>query len=160
MTRIQKLFLLERDWEDLSAEERCAERQKHSKPLVEDLQSYLDENLTRVTPKSKLGMAMTYLKNQWPLLTVFLNDGRASLSNNRMENLIRPFAIGRKNWMFSDTVAGAEASAGLYSLLLSAKMNELEARPYLISVLTEIPALLAKEPTADLSPYLPWNWKT
>ncbi len=160
LNRIQKLFLAERDWKGLSAEERGAERQKISKPLVEDLQSYLDENLTRVTPKSKLGMAMTYLKNQWPLLTVFLNDGRASLSNNRMENLIRPFAIGRKNWMFSDTVAGAEASAGLYSLLLSAKMNELEARPYLISVLTEIPALLAKEPTADLSPYLPWNWKT
>ena len=159
LDRIQKLFLLEREWKNLSAQDRGAERQKNSAPLVEDLRSFLDKNISQVTPKSKLGMAMNYLNNQWPLLTVFVNDGRAALSNNRMENLIRPFAIGRKNWMFCDTVAGAQASAGLYSLLLTAKINELEARPYLISVLTEIPALLAQEPKADLSPYLPWNWK-
>ena len=119
----------------------------------------LDENLLRVTPKSKLGIAMNYLNNEWLSLVFYLDEGQAALSNNRLENLIRPFAIGRKNWLFSDTPAGAHASAGLYSLLLSAKGNDLEARAYLISILTELPVILAQTPDADLTSYLPWNWK-
>ena len=76
-----------------------------------------------------------------------------------MENFIRPFAIGRKNWLFSDTPAGAHASAGLYSLLITAQENKLDVRAYLVAIFTELPILFAKNPKPDLTPYLPWNWK-
>lgn len=159
LDRIQKLFLVERDWTKLEPTERQAEREKISRPIVDGIKALLEANIGSVTPKSKLGMAMNYLQGEWESLVVFLSDGRAAVSNNRMENFIRPFTVGRKNWLFSDTVAGAHASAGLYSLMMTAKANGLEVRPYLISLLTELPTVLASEPGADLSPYLPWNYK-
>jgi hypothetical protein len=104
---------------------------------------------------------MTYLANQWDTLVVFLREGRAALSNNHMENHIRPFAIGRKNWMFSDTVAGADASALLYTLVGSARANEVPVVSYLEWLLEELPKAEAKPHSGklDLTPYMPWNYK-
>ena len=159
LSLIQKLFLLERKWEECNHEKRLEERKVHSKPVVEEIETLLEEAELKVVPKSKLGNAVGYLRNEWEHLTVFLKDGRAELSNNRKENFIRPYVIGRKGWLFSDTVAGAEASAGLYSLMITARANGIHARPYLISLFTELPHVLAENPDADLTPWLPWEWK-
>lgn len=156
---IQKLFLLERQCNEFSQDERLKQRREIAAPIVSEIKALLEKSLIEVTPKSKLGLALAYLNNEWDSLTAYVEEGRASISNNRVENLIRPFAIGRKNWLFADTPDGAHASAGLYSLLLSAKANDIEARAYLISLFTELPVILSQNPSADLSPYLPWNWK-
>jgi transposase len=96
--------------------------------VVEAFRAWLDETLPKVVPGSAIGKALSYTVSQWPKLIRFLDDGRAELHNNRAENAIRPFVIGRNNWKFSDTVAGAKASANLYSLIETAKANGLE--PY------------------------------
>jgi transposase len=86
----------------------------------------LTEHLPIVPPRSALGKAMNYAHKQWPKLIVYVEDGRLRIDNNLTENAIRPFVIGRKNWLFCDTVAGANASANLYSLIQTAKANGIE----------------------------------
>jgi hypothetical protein len=104
---------------------------------------------------------MTYLANQWDTLVVFLTDGRAALSNNHMENHIRPFAVGRKNWHFSDTVRGADASAMLYTIVATARANQIPVGTYLEWLLKELPKAEAKprKGKLDLSPFMPWAFK-
>lgn len=157
---IQALFLAERDWVGLEPEARAAGRTEKSKPIVERIKLRLDEERYKVPPKSKLGSALTYLANQWETLIVFLADGRASLSNNRMENHIRPFAVGRKNWLFSDTSAGADASAIVYSLVGTAKANGVGPQEYLTWLLTELPKAEAhpRKGKLDLEPFMPWTY--
>lgn len=157
---IQKLFILEREWTILVPEERLLRRSERSKPIVDRIRLRLDDERFKVTPKSKLGAALTYLANQWDTLVVFLAEGRAALSNNRMENHIRPFAVGRKNWLFSDTVAGADASALIYSLAATARANKLQVGDYFEGLLRRLPQLEAKprEGKLDLTPLLPWNF--
>lgn len=92
-------------------------------------------------PKSKLGQALTYLKNQWPYLTNFLLDGRIELSNNRAERSIKPFVIARKNFLFANTPGGAQASAVIFSLIETAKEHGLDPYRYLCYVLTMAPKL-------------------
>lgn len=158
---IQALFLLEREWETLLPEDRQKERAERASPIVDKIRTRLDEERYKVTPKSKLGGAMTYLANQWDTLVVFLIDGRAALSNNHMENHIRPFAVGRKNWLFSDTVRGADASAMLYTLVATARANQIPVGTYLEWLLKELPKAEAKprKGRLDLSPFLPWAFK-
>jgi transposase len=86
-----------------------------------------------------IGKALTYLNNQWPKLMRYLDDGRLSIDNNPVENAIRPFVIGRRNWLFSDTARGAKSSANLYSLIETAKANGLEPYAYLRHLFTELP---------------------
>jgi len=103
-----------------------------------------------------LGKAVTYALNQKETLNNFLLDGRIEISNNRAENAIRPFVTGRKNWLFSDTQRGAKASAIVYSIIESAKANQLNPYMYLVLLFTELPNL--KELTAEsLTPFLPWS---
>ena len=158
MDEIKTLFLLEREWKDLDADQRQAKRQEQSSPVVQRIRNLLDENTPKVPPKAKLASAMGYLANDWETFTAFLGDGRFELSNNNMENHIRPFAIGRKNWLFADTVAGARASADIYSLVVSARANGLDVRQYFTRLLTDLPLRLACNPEADLTDLLPWNW--
>ena len=99
-----------------------------------------------------LGKAIQYALTQWPRLLIYLEDGRLSIDNNLVENAIRPFALGRKNWLFSDTQAGAHASARLYSLIETAKANGFNDYAYLKWVFTELP----KAPN-DVAKHLPWN---
>ena len=107
----------------MSAEERFVFRQEHSKPWVAKIRAWLDESLPLIPPKSLTGKVLSYLDKQWPHLVRFLEDGRLRLDTNLVENAIRPFAVGRKAWLFSDTVQGAEGSANLYSLVETAKAN-------------------------------------
>jgi len=101
-----------------------------------------------------VGAALRYLDEQWPHLIAVLEDGRLEVDNNLCENAIRPFCLGRKNWMFSDTPAGAEASARLYSLVETAKANGLEPYAYLRRVFTNLPQAKTLE---DIEALLPWN---
>lgn len=105
-------------------------------------------------PKSKLGEALTYLANNWKKLQVFTTDGLLSIDNNPVENAIRPFAIGRKNWLFSNSVKGAKASAMLYSLIETAKANQLEPQAYLTDLFRDLPNCNTLEQFEQL---LPWN---
>ena len=116
MARIQQLYRIERETKSLSADERQRIRQARAAPLLDEIRAWLDEHLPIVPPRSALGKAMNYTHRQWPKLTVYLADGRLPIDNNLTENAIRPFVIGRKNFLFCDTVAGAHASANLYSL--------------------------------------------
>jgi hypothetical protein len=157
---IRDLFLLEREFEKLPPSEKIQLRKERSGPLVQSIEKRLQEYREQVPPKSKLGEALTYLAGQWESLIVFLEHSEAELSNNRIENHIRPFAIGRKNWLFADTTKGADASAIIYSVVCSAKANGIDVHSYLTFLLTELPKLYANSPrNPDLSPFLPWNFK-
>ena len=105
-------------------------------------------------PKGKAGTAIAYLNKNWEKLTVYIDDGRLNIDNNPVENAIRPFAIGRKNWMFSNSQQGAKSSALLYSIIETAKANDLEPYTYLCELLTKLPACECLE---DFEALLPWN---
>ena len=155
LNQIAKLYRVERQGAALSAEQRLSLRAEHSQPLVEALWQWLEKSLPHVPPKGALGKALHYLHGQWPRLTRFLEDGRIPLDNNPAENAIRPFVIGRKNWLFSHTTGGAQASAALYSLIETAKANGLQPYDYLKDVFTRLPAAGTAEQVKAL---LPWNW--
>ena len=130
-------------------------RQQRSRPLIDKLQRWLEKSITQVPPKTAIGKALHYLQGQWPRLIRFLDDGRIPLDNNPAENAIRPFVVGRKNWLLSDTTRGAAASAMIYSLIETAKANGLEPYEYLKEVLTRLPAADTDQAVQAL---LPWNW--
>jgi transposase len=125
---------------DYTPEERKAHRDRHAPQVLDKLRRWCDENLPKVAPKTATGRAIHYLNDQWEKLTRYLEDGRLEIDNNRCENAIRPFVVGRKNWMFSHSVRGVTASANLYSLIETAKANGLEPYAYLREVFTRLPA--------------------
>ena len=103
-------------------------------------------NTRNAAPKSKLGIALNYLKNQWPTLIVYLEDGRIELSNNRAERSIKPFVISRKNFLFANTPGGAKSSAVIFSLIETAKENGLDPYRYLTWLLNEAPRRVLSDP--------------
>jgi len=118
---IGELYAIEASAKDLSAEQRQQRRQEQSRPVLAKTEALLLSHLHTVTPGSLLGKALHYLSSQWPKLTRFVDNGAWPIDNNRCENAIRPFVVGRRNGVFCDTVAGARASANLYSPLKLAK---------------------------------------
>ena len=136
---IAKLYAIEKTNKDASTDVRYQARLEHAKPIIDKLRRWLDETRPKVPPKTILGKALHYLDRQWPRLIGYLDDGCYPIDNNPVENAIRPFAIGRKNWLFSASVNGAKASANLYSLIETAKTNGLEPYAYLKRVFTELP---------------------
>lgn len=137
VARCNKLFRLEKQFENLSPDERKKERERLSKPLIDEFFTWADS--LNALPKSLLGIAVYYAQSQRQYLKAYLLDGRLEISNNRAENSIRPFVMGRKNWLFSNTPNGARASAIYYSLIFSAKENGLIPFDYLTKVFTEAP---------------------
>jgi len=126
-----KLFAIEREVAGQSPQERFKYRQAHSRPTLESFSAWLKYQAPRVLPKSSFGQAIAYCRNQWDKLTAFLQDGRLELDNNRGERSIKPFVIGRKNWLFCNTPKGAKASATIYSIVETAKENDLNPFLYL-----------------------------
>lgn len=151
--KLQNLYRIEREKKQLSDDERQQVRQPSSVPVLKELRHWLDEHLFLMPLKSALGKAMYYLAKQWDKLNVYTRDGRLRIDNNLTENAIRPFVIGRKNWMFSTSVDGANTSANLYSLVETAKANGLEPYAYLKMVLTELPAANSLEDIERLLPF-------
>lgn len=134
-----QLFKLEEKFKDLSPEERKEQRLKQEKPVLDVMLAWA--NTRNAAPKSKLGIALNYLKNQWTDLTAYLQDGRIELSNNRAERSIKPFVISRKNFLFANTARGAKSSAVMFSLIETAKENGLDPYRYLTWLLNEAPKL-------------------
>jgi len=136
---IQKLYKVEKAVRTASATERHAYRLQHATPILMELQDWCVQSLPQIPPKSATGKALHYLHNEWEKLVRYREDGRLEIDNNAAENAIRPFVIGRKNWLFSHSVSGVNASANLYSLIETAKANGLEPYAYLRYVFTELP---------------------
>ena len=155
---IKRLYEVEREAVEkcLIADEIIALRHEKAKPILDFFKQKLEEWEGMVPKKSLTGKAVTYAKNQWQTLIKYLDDGRLKIDNNGVENAIRPVALGRKIWMFADTVEGAEAAATLFSIIETAKANGLEPFWYLMFLLTELPKLKNK---ADFLPFLPQNIK-
>ena len=149
---IRTLFEIERCIRGKPPDERLAVRREKSLPVLEKLQSWVAELRPKIPPTLALGEAVGFLHNQWPKLVQFCEDGRIELSTNWVESAIRPFVIGRKNWLFSDTVPGAKASANLYSLIQTAKRNDLNPYLYLKHVFAELPRA---ETVEDIEALLP-----
>ena len=155
LNRIRLLYKIEKQAKKLTPEQRLALRQQYAVPILKDLRKWLDKHLMVVVKQSALGEAMFYMDKQWSKLTLYTEDGRLNIDNNRVENSIRPFVIGRKNSLFSDTVSGAKASANLYSLIETAKANGLEPYAYLKHVFTELPKATCFEDIEALLPFKP-----
>lgn len=142
---IQKIYKIEEQISEKTIEDRLKIRQEESEPILKEIKTWLDDNENKYPPQGLMGKAIAYARNQWPYVMNFLKYGKPAIDNNFTENRIRPFAIGRKNWLFSDSVAGAEASAMIYSILQTARGNGLDPYAYLRHLLTELP----KSQTAD-----------
>ena len=149
-----RLFAIEQQLEKKSAEERREERQKHSKPIVDAYYSWLS---TILRPSGKLKTAITYSLNQREYLCAFLEHGEIEISNNQVENAIRPIVVGRKNWLFCDTQAGANASVIIYTLLETAKANGLNPEAYLYELLSVLPQRFVDNPASGIDDLLPWS---
>jgi transposase len=157
---IRELYLIEKAlWDKhqpLSPEYRVKVRAELSAPIIAKFHAWLEALAPQVLPQSLLGKAVLYTLGQWPKLTTFLTHGEAPLDNNRCENAIRPFVVGRKGWLFSDTVPGAVASANLYSIVETAKANGVEPHAYLSLLFARLPYATTVE---DFEALLPWNVK-
>lgn len=153
---IANLYEVEKNAKDLSDDERLSIRQQISKPIVDEFFEYIHSMLSKVPPKSLLGKALNYAASNQHLLVRFLDNPILPLDNNAAENAIRPFAVGRKNWLFADTVKGADASANIYSIIESAKLAGHEPYFYLRMLMEELPKART---LADLEALLPYNVK-
>ena len=158
LNRINRLFAIERELKQSTPEERLNIRNIKSRPVVEELRKWLDDIAPEVLPKSLFGTAVHYGRQQWPKLVRFLEDGRIEIDNNRAERSIKPFVIGRKNWLFCNTPKGARASATIYSIIETAKENRLNPYAYLNHLFERLPNLDSTGEEA-LDPLLPWNVK-
>jgi len=153
--RIDALFDIERDINGQSAEQRRAVRQILSAPLVADLEVWMREQRARLSRTNDLARAMDYILKRWAAFTRFLDDGRICLSNNAAERALRGIALGRKSWLFAGSDRGGERAAAMYSLIVTAKLNDVDPQAWLADVLARI----AGHPASKLKELLPWNWQ-
>jgi len=148
-----RIFETEQQLEKLPADERLEQRRLISKPIVDEYYAWLQ---TIFKPTGQLKKAITYSLNQKEYLCAFLDHGEVEISNNQVENAIRPIVVGRKNWLFCDTPAGANASVIVFTLLETAKANSLNPEAYLNHILTVLPNRFAANPKAAVDDLLPW----
>jgi transposase len=153
---IGKLYLIEKQIKSKEPDKIYQHRQNNSLPIIKNIREHLDTILHTTTPAGLMGKAIHYLNNQWPKLIAYTDDGHYPIDNNTAENAIRPFVVGRKNWLFSNTPSGAHASANMYSLIETAKAHGLNPQEYLNHVYKEIPLVESIEGYEKL---LPWNYK-
>ena len=150
---ISRLYEIERATADQTSEFRQTQRAEHAAPLLSDLETWLDAQ--SFLPKSLIGKAATYTRNQWMALNRYVEDGDLSIDNNLAERAMRPVAIGRKNWLFVGSPIAGQRAATLMSLIASCKNNSVEPWAYLKDILT----LMATQPTGDdLQSLLPDRW--
>jgi transposase len=154
--RIDALFEIERAINGHTAEQRQAVRQELSAPLVADLEAWMREARPKLPRGSDVAKAMDYMLKRWPAFTRFLHDGRVCLSNNGAERSLRGIALGRKSWLFAGSDRGGQRAAAMYSLIVTAKMNDIDPQAWLADVLARI----AGHPISRLDDLLPWNWRS
>jgi hypothetical protein len=152
--QIDGLFEIERAINGKAARERREVRQKLSRPLVEDLHVYMQEQIGKLARGHDLAKAFNYVLKRWPSFTLFLEDGRVCLSNNAAERGLRGIALGRKSWLFCGSDRGGQRAAAMSSLIVSAKMNGVDPQAWLADILARI----ATHPAHQLDELLPWHW--
>jgi hypothetical protein len=151
---IGRLFAVEANTASMAPEQRHQIRQERSKPVLAEIEALLLQHLHTALPQSAFGRALHYLHGQWPKLVRYVENGAWPISNNPCENAIRPFVVGRKNWLFCDTVGGVHASANLYSLIETCKANGVDVYRYLIALFKALPLARTAE---DVEALLPWR---
>ena len=152
--KIDAIFAVERDINGLPAEQRLAARQQISRPLVEDLGAWMREQRARLSHHNPVAKAMDYMLTRWKAFVCFLDDGRICLTNNAAERSLRGIALGRRSWLFAGSDRGGQRAAIMYSLLVTAKMNDVDPQAWLADVLARI----ADHPAHRIDELLPWNW--
>lgn len=150
---IARLSQIEEEIKELNSINKYDVRLEKAKPVLDEMHAYLIAVHPRVLPKSPLGQAVSYTLNQWPKLITYLNDGRLENNNNRSERAIKPFVIGRKGWMFADSVAGAQAAATIFSLVETCKHHDIEAYDWFRYVLQQIPLCRTDDEVEALLPF-------
>ena len=153
--RIDALFEIERAINGKIVPERRAVRQDLSRPLVDDLEAWMRAERQKLSRGSDVAKAMDYMLKRWPAFTRFLDDGRVCMSNNAAERGLRGIALGRKSWLFAGSDRGGQRAAAMYSLIVTAKMNDIDPQAWLADVLARI----AGHPANRLDELLPWNWR-
>ena len=142
------------DVEGAARKERLAARREHSAPLMEDLHNWLQAQLAKLSRNHDLAKAINYMLRRWPAFTRFLDDGRVCLSNNAAERALRCVPLGRKAWLFCGSDRGGDRAAVLYTLIQTARLNDVDPQAWLADVLARI----ADHPASRIDELLPWNW--
>ena len=156
--RIDAIFDIEREINGLDADARLAVRQELSRPLVDNLHDWLQEERAKLSRHNKVAKAINYMfekEGRWQAFTAFLDDGRICLTNNAAERALRGVALGRKSWLFAGSERGGERAAAMYTLIVTAKMNGIDPQAWLADVLARLPDM----PVSRVPELLPWNWK-
>ena len=153
--RIDALFAIEREINGAMPQERVRVRHERSRPFISALQTWLREQRARVSKHNDTGKAIDYLLKRWDTFTRFLDDGRLCMSNNAAERELRAVAVGRKNWTFAGSDEGGRRAATIYTLIATAKLNDIDPQAWLADVLARLP----DHPARRLHELLPWNWR-
>jgi transposase len=153
--RIDALFAIEREINGATPERRLAVRNERSRPLIDTLEIWLRRRRDRLSPKSETARAIDYSLKRWPAFTRFLDDGRLCMSNNAAEREIRSVAVGRHNWTFAGSDEGGRRAAAIYTLINTARLNDIDPQAWLTHVLGSI----ADHRARRITELLPWNWK-
>jgi transposase len=152
--RIDEIFAIERQINGLPADDRLAMRQRDSKPVVADLEKWMRAERARLSRHAETARAIDYMLTRWPAFTRFLDDGRICLTNNAAERALRGITLGRRAWLFAGSDRGGERAAAIYTLIATAKLNNIDPQAWLANVLARI----ADHPVQRLAELLPWHW--
>jgi transposase len=155
VNRIDVLFATEREINGLAPERRVDVRQERSRPRLGELHTFLCEQRGKVSRHNDTGKAIDYLLKRWDAFTRFLGDGRLCMTNNAAERELRAVAVGRKNWTFAGSDEGGRRAAAIYTLIATAKLNDIDPQAWLADVLARLPDHSAKR----IHELLPWNWR-
>src|SRR5207244_9531909 len=153
--RIDALFAIEIEINGKPPPERMRVRNEHSRPLVLALETWLRAQRRKLSAKNEIAKAIQYSLNRWTALTRFLDDGRLCISNNAAERALRCVAVGRHNWTFAGSDRGGCRAAAIYTLVETAKLNDIDPQAWLADVLARLPG----HPAKRIHELLPWNWK-
>ena len=156
VTQLAELYRIEKELKENNAspDEIYEARQNKSKPILDDFKFWLDENIARVPPKSPIGKAINYSLKHWASLIRYIDDGRLEIDNNRSERAIKPFVIGRRNWLFHGSKEGAHAGSILYSIIETCKTHNVDVFAYLKYAITNV---IHCNTCEDLEKLLPYN---
>jgi transposase len=154
--RIDRIFAIEREINGTAPDRRLAVRRERIQPLVCELKSWMEAERARLSRHAATAKAIDYMLKRWAAFTRFLDDGRICLSNNAAERALRGIAIGRKAWLFAGSDRGGERAAAMFTLIETAKLNDVDPQAWLADVLGRI----NDHPATRLAELLPWNWKT
>jgi transposase len=153
LERIGALYAIEKEIQGRSPEQRREVRNQQARPLLESLKQWLETTLGKLSRKSDTALAVRYALGRWEALLPCINDGGIEIDNNAAERALRVVALGRKNYLFAGSDAGGERAAAIYSLIGTAKLNDIDPEAYLRDVLTRIP----DHPVNRIDGLLPWN---